>query len=80
MINIKHYTTNDQVRLWNVETGICLAKLEGHKGKVGGDVDSITVSVFADIFIEFDKYCNTRLSIRRQDPNNYSDPETRCLV
>ena len=56
MINIKHYTTNDQVRLWNVETGICLAKLEGHKGKVGGDVDSITVSVFADIFIKIGKY------------------------
>ena len=24
--------------------------------------------------------CGTRLSIRRQDPNNYSDTETRCLV
>ena len=79
MIHIIHYTTNDQVRLWNVETGICLAKLDGHKGKVGGDEDSIAVSVFADIFIEFDKYCNTRLSIRRQNPNNYSDTVTRAL-
>ena len=52
VIHIIHYTTNDQVRLWNVETGICLAKLEGHKGKVGEDVDSIAVSVFAHIFIE----------------------------
>ena len=25
----------DQVRLWNAATGVCLAKLEGHKGKVG---------------------------------------------
>ena len=24
--------------------------------------------------------CGTRLSIRQQDPNNYSDTETRCLV
>ena len=24
--------------------------------------------------------CGTRLSIRRQDPNNYSDTEARCLV
>ena len=36
-------------------------------------LDSITVSVFADIFIEL-------TNIRRQDPNNYSDTETRCLV
>ena len=24
--------------------------------------------------------CGARLNIRRQDPNNYSDTETRCLV
>ena len=35
-------------------------------------VDSIAVSLFADIFIE--------LTNTRQDPNNYSDTETRCLV
>ena len=40
-------------------------------------LDSIAVSVFADIFIEL---TNTVYSIRRQDPNNYSDTETRCLV
>ena len=49
------------------------ASKEGGKGKV----DSIAVSVFADIFIEL---TNTVFSIRRQDPNNYSDTETRCLV
>ena len=37
------------------------------------DVDSIAVSVLADIFIEL-------TNIRRQDPNNYSDTVTRCLV
>ena len=41
----------------------------------GWHLDSIAVSVFADIFIEL-----TNISIRRQDPNNYSDTETRCLV
>ena len=34
-------------------------------------VDSIAVSLFVDILIECDKY-----SIRRQNPNNYSDTET----
>ena len=33
-------------------------------------LDSIAVSVFADIFIEL---TNTNNSIRRQDPNNFSD-------
>ena len=33
-------------------------------------IDSIAVPVFADIFIEL-------TNIRRQDPNNYSDTETR---
>ena len=41
-------------------------------------IDSIAVSVFADIFIGL---TNTRYrNIRRQDSNNYSDTETRCLV
>ena len=43
--------------------------LDGHS-----IVDSIAVSVFADIFLELTN------SIRQQDPNNYSDTETRCLV
>ena len=42
-------------------------------------VDSIAVSVFADILIELTS-CGTRLSIRQQDPNIYSDTEARCLV
>ena len=50
-------------------------------GEFGGElqyfVDSIAVSVFADIFIEL---TNTNNSIRRQDPNNFSDTETRWLV
>ena len=41
------------------------------------ELDSIAVSVFADIVIEL---TNTNNSIRRQDPNNFSDTETRCLV
>ena len=35
-------------------------------------LDSIAVSVFADIFIEL-------TNIRQQDPNNYSDTVTRVL-
>ena len=34
------------------------------------ELDSIAVSVFADVFIEL---TNTNNSIRRQDPNNFSD-------
>ena len=41
------------------------------------ELDSIAVSVFADVFIEL---TNTNNSIRRQDPNNFSDTETWCLV
>ena len=40
----------------------------------GRELGSIAVSVFADIFIEL---TNT---IRQQDPNNYSETDTRCLV
>ena len=37
-------------------------------------IDSIAVSLFVDdILVEL-------TNIRRQDPNNYSDTETRCLV
>ena len=42
-------------------------------------LDRIAVSVFADISIEFTNTVSNT-SIRRQDPNNYSDTETRCLV
>ena len=36
-------------------------------------LDSIAVSLFVDILVEL-------TNIRRQDSNNYSDTETRCLV
>ena len=36
-------------------------------------VDSIAVSLFVDILVEL-------TNIRRQDPNNYPDAETMCLV